>query len=307
MDSVQAAEQRIRAIVNAPRRRHALLRDRQQWLRLCSAMDVIGDTQLAVRAYLDEPTDKNKSTGWSYLVVYGILQVLYVQQDASMTIANCLKLVLEWPIELEAIRETRNESIGHPTGRGTFISRISLSAEGFELLVPVRKGKREFRAVSLRAVVEQQTDVMGKHLERAVEELVADELAHRKQFRDQPLRNVVPHTLGYALEKIGAGLRDAAEQPMAFGGIAVIRNAVTEFRRLIDRRGLADAFKDSVGGTLDEIDHAVDRVDSHFKGADLGWNERDADVYWFFLAGKISELQHLASEIDQDYESDDVL
>src|SRR5687767_1869174 len=124
MDSVEAAEQRIRDIVNDPRRRQSLVQDRQRWLRLCSAMDVIGDTQMAVRAYLDEPLKDRESAGWSYLVVYGVLQVLYVQQDAAMTLASCLNLTLEWPDELEPIRETRNDSIGHPTGRGTFISRI---------------------------------------------------------------------------------------------------------------------------------------------------------------------------------------
>ena len=305
MDSVEAAEQRIRDIVNNPRRRQTLLQNRQEWLRLCSAMDAIGDTQMAVRAYLDEPIVDSESTGWSYLAVYGILQVLYVQQDAAMTLANCLKLTVEWPVELEAIRETRNDSIGHPTGRGTFISRISLSAEGFQLLVPV-KGKREFRNVRLRAVVEQQTDVMGKHLERALEQLVADELAHRKHFRDRPLRNAVPHTLGYALEKIGAGLHDASEQPMAFGGVDMIRGVVTKVRQMIDERGLTEAYKDSMGEALADIEHAVDRIDSRLKGADLGWNHRDAEVYWFFLAGKIDYLKRLATEIDQDYESDDV-
>jgi hypothetical protein len=307
MDSVEAAGQRIRDIVNSPRRRHALMQDRQRWLRLCSAMDAIGDTHMAVRAYLDEPIDDSESQGWSYLVVYGILQVLYVQQDAATTIASCLKLPLELPAELEVIRETRNDSIGHPTGRGAFISRISLSAEGFQLLVPVKKGKTEFRSVRLRTIVEQQIDVMGKHLDKAVEQLVADELAHRKQFRDRSLGNALPHTLDYALEKIGAGLGDASERPMAFGGIEVIRSAVAKFKQLIDERGLSEAYQDSVGRNLTDIDHAVERIDSHLKGNQLGWTMRDGDVYWFFLYGKIRELRGLADEIDRDYESVDVL
>jgi len=307
MDSVEAAERQIRDIVNSPRRRYALLQNRQQWLRLCSAMDAIGDTQMAVRAYLDEPMDDSDSKGWSYVVVYGVLQVLYVQQDAAKTIASCLKLPLELPVELETVREIRNDAIGHPTGRGVFISRISLSVEGFQLLVPVGKGKREFRGVSLRAVAEQQTTVMGTFLERAVEQLVSDEVTHRKKFRDRPLRQIVPDTLGYALEKIAAGLRDASEQPMAFAGIDVIRRASSTFRQRIDERGLTEAYKDSVGETISEIAYAVERIESQLKGATLGWTQRDSDVYWFFLSSKIRELQNLAAEIDQDYESDHVV
>src|SRR5205809_356036 len=126
MDRVQVAGDRIRDIVNSARRRHALLQDRQRWLRLASAMDVIGDTQLAIRAYLDEPIKTIRSTGWSYLIVYGILQVLYVQQDAAKTLATCLNLPFELPAEIVNTRDIRNDSIGHPTGRGTFISRITL-------------------------------------------------------------------------------------------------------------------------------------------------------------------------------------
>jgi hypothetical protein len=59
-----------------------------------------------------------ESDGWSYLVVYGILQVLYVQQDAATMLAGCLKLPFELPDELVNIREIRNDSIGHAHGRG---------------------------------------------------------------------------------------------------------------------------------------------------------------------------------------------
>ena len=54
-----------------------------------------------------------------------------------MSLASCLNVTLDLPPEVEAIREIRNDSIGHPTGRGTSISRITLSPDGFRLRVPV--------------------------------------------------------------------------------------------------------------------------------------------------------------------------
>ena len=73
-DRVQEAERRIRDIVNDPRRKAVLMQNRQRWFQLCASMDAIGDTQLAVRAYLDEMKkfDEGESDGWSYIVVYGI-------------------------------------------------------------------------------------------------------------------------------------------------------------------------------------------------------------------------------------------
>jgi hypothetical protein len=305
-DPVEVAERRIRDIVNTARRRSALLQNRQQWFRLCSAMDVIGDTQLAVRAFLDEPMKDAKSDGWSYLVVYGILQVLYVQQDAATTLASCLKVSLELPDEIQAIRENRNDSIGHPTGRGTSISRITLSPEGFQLRVPVKGGRAEFRYISVTEVAEEQTRLMGNLLNKAVEQLVADELEHRKTFRSQPLRSALPHTLGYGIEKISEGLRDTSSTPFAFIGIDSIRAAVKRFREMVDERGLTVAYEDSVGQTTAEVDFALGRIEARLNGGLREWTELDADVYWFFLSAKVRELEELAAEIDADYDSDKV-
>lgn len=310
-DPVEAAERRIRDIVNSARRRSELVHgNRQQWFRLCSAMDAIGDTQLAVRAFLDQPMKNAKSDGWSYLVVYGILQVLYVQQDAAKTLAECLKLSWELPEELKAIREVRNDAIGHPTGRrdgsSAAISRITLSPDGFQMRVDVKGQQSEFRNVSVRAAAEQQTSVMGKLLHKAAERLVADELEHRRKFRGQPLRNSLPSTLGYGIEKITEGLRDASSIPFALFGIDSIRAAVKRFREMIDERELTVAYGDSVGETTAEVDFALGRIESRLNGGLVEWTPTDADVYWFFLQAKVRELEELAVEIDANYDSDKV-
>lgn len=217
MDSVQSAEQRIRDLVNSPRRGHLLRQDGDRWFKLCSSMDAIGDTQLAVRAFLDEPRDTRRSDGWSYVIVYGVLQVLYVQQDAARTLAGCLGVPFELPEELAAIRDARNASIGHPTNyrraSSTAISRVSLSPDGFQMLVFRGDRRPEFRNVRVRAAAEQQTTLMADLLNRATEHLVNEELEHRRKCRERPLSGTLPHTLGYMLEKIGEGLRDQASIP----------------------------------------------------------------------------------------------
>jgi len=306
---VEAAEQRIRDIVNSPRRSELLRQDRERWFRLCSAMDVIGDTQLAVRAFLDEPVEKKESDGWSYLVVYGVLQVLYVQQDAARTLATSLGISLELPEELRAIREARNSAIGHPTnyrgGASTAISRISLTSNGFDLLVHAR-GHSEIRSISVRSAAAQQTQLMGELLSRAVEQLVSDELEHRRRFRDRPLRMTLPSTLGYMVEKLSEGLRDVSSIPFAIGGIESIRDAVIRLQGAVDDRGLTVAYKDSVGETINEVNFVLERIASRLKGGLSDWAQLDAEVYSFFLRAKVHELQELAAEIDREYDSDEV-
>jgi hypothetical protein len=132
-----------------------------------------------------------------------------VQQDAARTLADCLGVPFALPEELAAIRDARNASIGHPTNyrraSSTAISRISLSPDGFQMLV-FRGGHRpEFRNVPVRAAAEQQTTIMADLLTRADEYLVSDELKHRRKFQERPLAGTLPHSLGRSSRRLGKG------------------------------------------------------------------------------------------------------
>ena len=49
--------------------------------KLCSALDIIEDTTLAIKSFQScEWT--TKAIGMKYLLIYGLLQALFVQQDA---------------------------------------------------------------------------------------------------------------------------------------------------------------------------------------------------------------------------------
>lgn len=101
-------------------------------------MDVIGDTELAVSAYLEMPAASN-ATGLLYLRAYGLLQVLFVQQDALKNLAESIGCPYSLPATLVRIRAIRNDAIGHPSKRGGLqsksfgIVRNSLSHAGFTL------------------------------------------------------------------------------------------------------------------------------------------------------------------------------
>ena len=273
-------------------------------------MDAIGDTQLAVQAFLDDPIEGARSKGWSYIVVYGVLQILYVQQDAARSLADCLGLSSQLPEELTGIRDARNASVGHPTNyrraASTAISRVSLNPDAFKMLVFKSGVRPEFRSVRVRAAAEQQTAVMAKFLTHAVEHLVAAELDHRRRFRELPIRGVLPSTLGYMLEKVSAGLRDSTAVPLALAGIDSIIEALASTRAALAERGIDSAYKDSVGEVLAELDFAVERISTRLHGGMKDWTDRDAEVYWFFLNAKLKELRNLAGEIDDEYSSDEV-
>lgn len=77
---VAQLEDEMRGFLTHFRRQTVRLRNRAVWYKICSCLDVIGDTELALDAYLQStvPTD----TGIRYLHLYGAFQALILQQDA---------------------------------------------------------------------------------------------------------------------------------------------------------------------------------------------------------------------------------
>ena len=83
-------------------------KDSAAWNQLCSSLDAIGDTELAFDAYaaLPEPSDE----GTTYILVYGILQALVLQQDAVRHVAEALSIQRWTPIFGQVVKvESRSD------------------------------------------------------------------------------------------------------------------------------------------------------------------------------------------------------
>src|SRR5215471_7501304 len=148
----------VRDYVGDPRHQPRLMADDFRWHQLCVAMDTIGDTESAVSAYLDRefPSD----IGEKYLRIYGILQGLFLQQDALIELINAIRPVKNiQPRDLLTdvlidVRGARNKSVGHPTKLGRkapfsthAIVQHSMRKEGFELMSYPKKNGQVFQTV----------------------------------------------------------------------------------------------------------------------------------------------------------------
>lgn len=87
MTTIGALETRIRDCINRPRVHHALYsNDLKGFFVICSALDAIGDTTLAIEAY--RGMQEAASYGERYLRLYGLLQVLYSTGRGSAYFGN---------------------------------------------------------------------------------------------------------------------------------------------------------------------------------------------------------------------------
>ncbi|MDF1552959.1 MAG: hypothetical protein P1P84_07850 [Deferrisomatales bacterium] len=307
MSSVAELEQEIRDFINAPRRQHALLQDTASWNCLCSSLDTIGDTGLAIAAY--GPSAKANSEGAAYLLVYGILQALFIQQDAVENMCKALQIDYVLDSSLKEVREIRNDSIGHPTKRGAgkgnaynFISRSILTTAGFNLMTTYPDSRPPlFRYIGIPTLIKTQSGILKRVLTEGIEKLKREEAEHRAKFRDERLQDVFPAALGYFFQKIAEAIH--RDKPREFGTahINLVAETVECFKGKLQERGILDAY-DSVLYLLQLIDYPIAELSAYFGTTrDSSLNEKGAYIFAYFLEKQIEELRGIAEEIDRDY------
>lgn len=68
---------KIRDYINKSRKQSILVRNKYSWNQLCSSLDIVEDTELAIEDYLD--VKEVKTDGLKYLFVFGIMQVRHLK------------------------------------------------------------------------------------------------------------------------------------------------------------------------------------------------------------------------------------
>ncbi len=310
---IQEQANQIRDFINNPRKHYELRQNKALFSQLCSSLDVIEDTEEAIAAYTTKEFGESKSA--HYLAVYGLLQAIYVQQDAVINLCESLGIrerIDNYP-KLKEVRETRNDIVGHPTkryprkGQPTsyhHISRITLSQSGFKLASFFADGSPpQFRDIEIPGLIVEQRKFISTILATLIGNLEAEEKAHKAKFRMEKLVDIFPATLGYNFEKVFEGIfrDDYAE----FGALNLeqIREVVQKFRKAVGRRN--KDFYQSLQDEYDLIDDAIFNMDKYYR-AKVGGDKSEvetptAKIFATFLRGQVDTLKEYAQEIDDDY------
>lgn len=163
----------FRDMVNTSHIHDRLAKDRKKFSRLCASMDLIEDTNMAIAAYLTgkKRTDK----GHLYLMAYGLLQALFVQQDALRNAADVVGMPYKLPDSVQrTVRDVRNQAIGHPTncgGESFGIIHISLSSERFELYSFDWDDDWKPEPIEFRSLIDTQSAHVGSTLQEMITHL----------------------------------------------------------------------------------------------------------------------------------------
>lgn len=305
MSSITKLEQEIRQLINAPRKHRSIFKDPAEFHKLCSSLDVIGDTELAFHAFQmmsDEPRP-----GSSYILAYGFLQALFLQQDAVQHLYEALKLSWESDPLLKEIRDVRNDSIGHPTNRRggksfCIISRPSISKTGFELMtVEPNKGPPMFRYVNFIELLDIQHAQLEKALEVLLHALQKEEMEHRKKFRDEKLAALFPETLHYYFEKVYQAARGSGLWEYGAIHVSLIGKVIEKFKMALEKREIAGAYP-GIEYQLEQLEYPLAQLVEYFAEKGEGrLKTKDVEIFTSFLQNEMSKLEEMALDLDAEY------
>jgi hypothetical protein len=299
--------EQLRDLVNLPRRQHALIAAVRPWHMICSCMDILEDAELAITAYLSAPFPA--SAGEKYLFVYGTLQALFGQQDALVNLHESLGIPYELTPTLRAIRDARNDAVGHPTRRRSgnretyhFISRITMTRSGFQLVgLSTDHSASSFRSVDLVQMIERQRASIGDALQRLLDVLQAEEEAHRSMFRHENLADLFSSSLGYCFEKVKEATWAATDRAWGAVSFSEIEQALRTFKEKLSQRGLLGALV-GVDSTLELLVYPMDELHCFFDDAcDRQCTTKAAYIFADFVERQFEELKEMATEVDEDY------
>jgi hypothetical protein len=318
MSVVQDLRIKIRDFLQRPRRLDPLLRDKPNWNMLASAFDTVADTEMAIQTY--ETLDASPDLGVRYLHIYGLLQALYVQQDAieSMVRALAPNAVPQYRIEQEPeaneVRKVRNKAIGHPTKDGDawkskdgkqmayHIVQHSVCKGGFTLLTAFQDGDHTFTDHSIPELIDKNRTAVARVLQRIMDKLETAEREHRNMFKDEKLADIFAATLDYYFEKIYSGTDEPKGGDGAFAKIHVdlIARQIQTLREALEKRGLLNR-SSNYEYELAEVEYPIAQLQHYFDGQGSLKDHRAADIFVFFVRDRIRKLERMAQELDAEY------
>lgn len=316
MPAIYERNQEIRDLINEPRRKTALLKTFPSWMQLCSSLNVIEDSQSAIDAYSEHEVGSTQRA--QYLALYGLLQALFLQQDAIFNMCESLEIPkkLENYPRLKEIREIRHISAGHPTKKDKprteqpsyhFISQATLNTEGFQLYSVYADGKSQFKTISIPDLIADQMQYVEEIQKSVVTELRRRDSLHKEKFRMEKLAAIFPQTMSYHLEKIFDSIDRIELAPLGEVNLEYVVKKLQEFREALTRREIELKTYPGVEYLYEELQYPLEKLREFFSMLENkqrpGIDRQTARIFTFFLQKRLEELQQAAREIDEEYSS----
>ena len=305
MEDIGGLIQKLREYVNSPRKQNILLRDRNKWNKLCASMDAIEDSSFAISEYIKD-LERKESLGFTYVIVYGILQAMILQQDSLMTISESLNIKSEQSTELKEVKEIRNSSIGHPVREkgktfvsANYIQQMGMTIKSFTMMTfdPL-KADPIFKNVFIPEMLSRQNVVISKELENILTSLKIEEKEHKEYFMNVKLAAYF-NGFPYSISKVYEALSRPDYVSISLLNLTQIKASIDSAKDELNKRDLLGNLP-GIDMVLKEIERPLEKLINMLENK-VDFVRNDAYVYMYFCHKKIEEFVNMLNEIDEEY------
>ncbi len=279
--------------------------DELKYNQIFTSIDLIEDSQIAIEEF--ENAKSNGKQGRSTLLIYGLLQSLFLQQDGLYHLYNC---VVNDKIKQtdffdtfsfdKDIREVRNDIAGHPTNRKNtefyFIAKGPISKDRFTYAgyTPTFKTVE----VDIKSFISKQLEFANRVL-LTVKDDISKKIEMKKgEHKNRSLKEMIVG-VDRNIQLIFRGIRDEERNFQGEWGISGVKDAIDEIRKELNSRfnenlpiGISEAFR--------MIDYIIHRFNLWLTEKTLLGNG-DAEIFLDSLEKQINELEEMLVEIDKEF------
>ena len=269
---------RIRDLINMPRRQHVLMQDLSMWHMLCESMDTIEDTEKALEDFVKEDVD-NSDIGIEILPTFDILDYLVAQQSAVVELYEALTIPYSGDSSLEKIRQTCIEAMEQVTDIGN---------------------AKSINSVEIPELIGIQRSILRKFLNNVIKTLTKEELEHRKKFESKRLSSVFGHII-YPFEKIFDAIfsENSSHALLVEAYVDQILSSVNEFKVGLEERGEPD---DNISDIYENLDYSLQHIKAYFHNEkETHLQKKDVYIFAYFARRQVRELEYIAREKDNEY------
>lgn len=279
--------------------------DELKYNQTFTSIDLIEDSQIAIEEF--EKIETTGIEGRSTLLIYGLLQSFFLQQDGLYSL---YKSIVDNNIKQkdffdlfsfeQEIRDVRNDIAGHPTNRKNseyyFIAKGATTKYRFTYAGYTP----EFRKVEvdLKAFISKQFDFVKKVLL-----IIQDDIRKKYEMKKGEHKNLqlIEMIIGVDrnLQLISRGIRDDKRNFQGEWGISGITDSVEKIKKELNLRynnnlpiGISEAFR--------IIDYILIRF-NHWQNENLLLDNNDAEIFLDSLDKQLNELGEMLKEMDEEF------
>ena len=294
---------KIRQHINRIEKKNELLERKQKWLRVTASLDVLEDTASAITYY--QSSEYPSELNGRYLFTYGLLQALFVQLDAVNSIHCALfdkqvDFKTSYP-DAFAIRNMRNDVIGHPTCRNNkefiYLVQHSLSKEGFSYIkAEDDNNQSQVIDVDVQKAVSDATACVNMILTAMVGLLDKEFREYIDKHKSRKMKEIFVQ-LGYVREKVLT-----ADSCFSDWGFSTAKDMVKRCEDELRLRYDTIESLDSYSYLLDEIHEIFDLIDNSLLRVPVEYRAGIRKYLLQLLFVKLEELESYCEETDQYFE-----